>query len=73
MTTPLTHPKIPRDILHVGSPKQSRMTFQQAADSFMSAKAFTPTRARFGVFKLHLFPAPAASNRIKSFERQILR
>ena len=49
------------------------MTLQQAADGFVPAHPFTPTHAGLGGFKLLLFPAHAASNRIKSLERQILR
>ena len=69
----LTHPKIPGDILYVDGPKQSRMTLQQAADGFVSAEPFTPTHAGFRSFKLLLFPAHGASNRIESIEKEILR
>ncbi len=46
----LADPEIPRDILHVGGPKQSGMTLQQAADGFVSAEPFTPTHAGFRGF-----------------------
>jgi hypothetical protein len=69
----LTHSETPSDILHVGGPKQSRVTLQQAADRFMPAEPFVPTQAVSGGFKLLPVVAHAASNQIKSLERQILK
>jgi hypothetical protein len=49
------------------------MTLQQAADGFVSAEPLTPTHAGIRSFKLLLFPAHGASNRIESIEKKILR
>jgi hypothetical protein len=39
----------------------------------VSTEPFTPTHAGFRSFKLLLFPAHGASNRIESIEKEILR